>query len=148
MDKTKIEPGHRRDRFGWNVRALVSMKPGPSARLASTLAANKRQVRRPCWQYQRRDMAECHSVPTICPVSKQNLAVLSFDQRHSAHTFPISLVPRRPRSDSERRNSSQNTWASLGWMAMPNTSRRPSVLTATATMAATLTIRPERRTLM
>ena len=27
---------------------------------------------------------------------------------------------------------------------MPRTSRRPSVLTATATMAATLTIRPER----
>ena len=32
-------------------------------------------------------------------------------------------------------------------MAMPRTSRRPSV-SATATMAATLTIRPERRTLI
>ena len=48
---------------------------------------------------------------------------------------------------SDRRNSSQNTSASLGWIAMPRTSRRPSVLTATATMAATLTIRPERLTL-
>ena len=42
-------------------------------------------------------------------------------------------------------DSSQKTLASLGWIAMPRTSRRPSVLTATATITAIETMRPPSR---
>src|SRR5215213_11248622 len=56
-----------------------------------------------------------------------------------------SLTPRRPRSASERRNPVQKTSASEAPVATPRTSRRPSVLTPTATMTATLTIRPPCR---
>jgi hypothetical protein len=51
-----------------------------------------------------------------------------------------SLTPRRPRRVSERRNSVQNGSASLLPIVMPSTSRRPSVLTAMATITATDTI--------
>ncbi len=52
-----------------------------------------------------------------------------------------SLTPRRPRRASLRRNSVQKVSASDGPMSRPSTSRRPSVLTPTATMTATETIR-------
>jgi hypothetical protein len=58
-----------------------------------------------------------------------------------------SLTPRRPRLASERRNSVQKVSASEAPIAMPNTSRRPSLLTATATITATETMRPVARTL-
>src|SRR5205823_11764128 len=58
-----------------------------------------------------------------------------------------SLTPRNPRRASERRKSVQNVSASEAPIAMPNTSRRPSLLTATATITATETMRPLARTL-
>ena len=51
-----------------------------------------------------------------------------------------SFTPLRPRRASERRNSTQNVSASLWPTLMPSTSRRPSVLTPTATMTATETM--------
>jgi carbamoyltransferase len=57
-----------------------------------------------------------------------------------------SLTPRSPRRASLRRNSVQNVSASEGPMSMPSTSRRPSLLTPTAMMTATETMRPPRRT--
>ena len=57
-----------------------------------------------------------------------------------------SLTPRRPRRVSERRNLVQNGSASDGPTSMPSTSRRPSVLTATAIITATETILPAWRT--
>src|SRR3984893_7318879 len=56
-----------------------------------------------------------------------------------------SLTPRRPRRASERRNSVQKVSASEAPIAMPSTSRRPSLLTATARMTATETMRPLAR---
>ena len=53
-----------------------------------------------------------------------------------------SLTPRKPRRASVRRKSVQKVSASEGPMAMPNTSRRPSALTPTATVTATDTMRP------
>ena len=50
-----------------------------------------------------------------------------------------SLTPRRPRRASLRRKAVQNVSASEGPTSMPNTSRRPSLLTLTATMTATET---------
>ena len=58
-----------------------------------------------------------------------------------------SLVPRSPRRRSLRKNSVQNVSASEGPISMPSTSRRPSVLTPTAMMTATETMRWLRRTL-
>src|SRR5467141_1108067 len=57
-----------------------------------------------------------------------------------------SLTPRRPRLASERRNSIQKVSASEAPIAMPSTSRRPSLLTATARMTAAETMRPVART--
>ena len=51
-----------------------------------------------------------------------------------------SLTPRRPRRASLRRNAVQNVSASEGPMSMPRISRRPSLLTPTATITATETI--------
>ena len=58
-----------------------------------------------------------------------------------------SFTPRRPRRVSLRRNSVQIGSASEVPISSPGTSRRQSVLTATAMMVATDTIRPPRRTL-
>ena len=52
-----------------------------------------------------------------------------------------SLTPRRPRCRSLRRKAVQKASASEGPMSMPSTSRRPSLLTATATITATETTR-------
>jgi hypothetical protein len=57
-----------------------------------------------------------------------------------------SLTPARPRRLSLRRNSTQKVSASETPIAMPSTSRRPSVLTATAMVTATETMRPASRT--
>lgn len=57
-----------------------------------------------------------------------------------------NLTPPRPRARKERRSSVQNVSASDGPMPRPMISRRPSVLAATAIMAATGTIRPPWRT--
>ena len=55
-----------------------------------------------------------------------------------------SLTPRRPRRVSLRKNSVQIGSAAEVPTSIPKTSRRPSVLTPTAMMAATETIRPPR----
>jgi hypothetical protein len=52
------------------------------------------------------------------------------------------LTPRRPRRASLRKNSVQKVSASEGPISMPSTSRRPSLLTPTATLTATETRRP------
>jgi hypothetical protein len=57
-----------------------------------------------------------------------------------------SFTPRKPRRVSERRKLVQNGSASEGPIAIPSTSRTPSVLTATAIITATDTIRPASRT--
>src|SRR5262249_23537098 len=51
-------------------------------------------------------------------------------------------TPRKPRLARARRNSVQKVSASEAPIAMPSTSRRPLLLTATATMTATETMRP------
>ena len=51
-----------------------------------------------------------------------------------------SFTPRRPRRRSLRRNSTQNVSTSEGPISMPSASRRPSVLTPTATITATETV--------
>ena len=56
-----------------------------------------------------------------------------------------SLTPRRPRRVRLRRNSVQNGSASLAPTFSPSTSRWPSVFTPTATITATLTMRPASR---
>jgi len=56
-------------------------------------------------------------------------------------------TPRRPRRVSERSKSDQKASGSDGMTVMPNTSRRPSVLTATATITAIETMRPPSRNL-
>ena len=56
-----------------------------------------------------------------------------------------SLTPRRPRRMRLRRNSVQNGSASLGPTFVPSTWRWPSVLTGTATITATLAMRPASR---
>ena len=61
--------------------------------------------------------------------------------------MPSRLTPRKPRRARLRRNAVQNGSASLLPTVMPSTSRRPSVLTATATMTATETIWWSRRAL-
>ena len=53
-----------------------------------------------------------------------------------------SLTPRRPRRRSLRKNSVQNVSAPEGPMSRPRISRRPSLLTPTAMMVATETMRP------
>ena len=58
-----------------------------------------------------------------------------------------SLVPVSPRLARDFRNALQKVSASDGPMCSPTISRRPSVFTATATIAATETIRPPSRTL-
>ena len=57
-----------------------------------------------------------------------------------------SFTPAKPRRLSLRRNSSQKVSASDAPMSMPSSSRRPSLLTATAMMTATETMRPFWRT--
>jgi len=57
-----------------------------------------------------------------------------------------SFTPRSPRRIKLRRNAVQNGSASLGPVAIPRTSRRPSVLTATAIIVTTDTMRPPWRT--
>jgi hypothetical protein len=57
-----------------------------------------------------------------------------------------SLTPLEPHRISERRNFVQNGSASEGPTSSPSTSRRPSVLTATAIIMATETILPVSRT--
>src|SRR2546427_8717933 len=56
-----------------------------------------------------------------------------------------SFTPRRPRRFRLRRNSVQNGSASLAPTLSPSTSRWPSVFTPTATITATLTMRPASR---
>src|SRR5205823_1795949 len=58
-----------------------------------------------------------------------------------------SLTPRKPRFTSPFRKPDQNGSASEGPMPRPTISRRPSLDTATAIIAATETMRPPSRTL-
>jgi hypothetical protein len=57
-----------------------------------------------------------------------------------------SFTPANPRRLSRRRNSTQKVSAFEAPIAMPSTSRRPSLLTATAMVTATETMRPASRT--
>jgi hypothetical protein len=80
-----------------------------------------------------------------CQVALRTLAIAAFSPSWASET--TSFTPRSPRRASLRKNSTQNGSASDGPMSMPSTSRRPSVLTPTATITATETMRPFRRTL-
>ena len=79
-----------------------------------------------------------------CQVALRILAIAAF--RPSWASEMTSFTPRRPRRASLRRKAVQKGSASEGPMSMPSTSRRPSVLTPTATITATETIRPFWRT--
>jgi hypothetical protein len=68
------------------------------------------------------------------------------DHDPSCASETTSLTPRRPRRASLRRNAVQNVSASEGPMSIPSISRRPSLLTPTATITATDTMRPFWRT--
>jgi hypothetical protein len=57
-----------------------------------------------------------------------------------------SFTPRRPRRASLRKKAVQKGSASEAPISMPSTSRRPSLLTPTAMMTATETMRPFWRT--
>ena len=63
----------------------------------------------------------------------------------SCESLMTSFTPRRPRRFRLRRNSVQKGSASLAPTFSPSTSRWPSVFTPTATMTATLTMRPASR---
>jgi transposase len=73
-----------------------------------------------------------------CQVAPSTLATAAFSPSWASEV--TSFTPRRPRRASARRNSTQNGSASLWPTVMPSTSRRPSVLTPTATMTATETM--------
>ena len=75
-----------------------------------------------------------------CQVALSTLATAALMPSWASET--TSLTPRRPRRVSLRRNSVQKVSASEGPISMPSTSRRPSVLTPTATITATETMRP------
>ena len=67
--------------------------------------------------------------------------------RPSGASEMTSFIPRRPRRTRLFRNVAQNVSASLGPMRKPTISRLPSMLTATAIIAATETMRPPSRCL-
>jgi transposase len=79
-----------------------------------------------------------------CQVALSTLAAAFFSPSWLSEM--TSLTPRSPRRVSERRNEVQNGSASDGPTWSPSTSRRPSVLTATAIITATETILPAWRT--
>ncbi|ETX13466.1 hypothetical protein OCH239_10140 [Roseivivax halodurans JCM 10272] len=58
----------------------------------------------------------------------------------SCASLITSFTPVKPRRTKPRRNSVQNGSASEGPMAIPSTSRRPSVFTPTAMVTATDTM--------
>jgi hypothetical protein len=78
-----------------------------------------------------------------CHEACSTLAIAAFSPSWASET--TSLTPRRPRRASERRNSVQKVSASEQPTDIPSTSRRPSLLAATATIAATETMRPSWR---
>ena len=80
-----------------------------------------------------------------CQLALSTLAVAAL--MPSWLSLITSLTPRRPRRIRLRRNSVQNGSASLAPTFMPSTWRWPSVLTATAIITATLTMRPASRVL-
>ena len=79
----------------------------------------------------------------VAPVSERAMAAFS----PSWASEITSLVPFRPRLARLFRKADQKVSASDGPMCSPTISRRPSVFTATATIAATETMRPPSRTL-
>src|SRR5690606_39940464 len=80
-----------------------------------------------------------------CQVANRTLETAALMPSWASET--TSLTPLKPRLVSLRRNSVQIGSASDVPISMPRTSRRPSVLTPTAMMTATETMRPPRRTL-
>src|SRR5215469_3233031 len=78
-----------------------------------------------------------------CQEAFRTLATAAFRPSWASET--ISLTPRRPRRVSLRRKSVQKTSASEVPLAKPSTSRLPSLLTPTAIITATETMRPSRR---
>ena len=79
-----------------------------------------------------------------CPACR-TLVAAAF--RPSCASETTSFTPLRPRFMRLRRNSIQNTIASLSPIESPKISLLPSVLAATAIVAATLTVRSPWRTL-
>src|SRR5512134_3010478 len=79
-----------------------------------------------------------------CQVAPRTRIIAAFSPSWASEI--TSLMPARPRALRLFRKSDQNTSASDGPMCKPTISRRPSVLTATAIIAATETIRPAART--
>jgi hypothetical protein len=76
----------------------------------------------------------------VCCPRKLKAIRLWSDRRKFTADFGLDS-PRRPRRMRLRRNSVQNGSASLGPTFIPSTWRWPSVLTPTATITATLTMR-------
>jgi hypothetical protein len=66
--------------------------------------------------------------------------------RPSCASETTSFTPRKPRRDKVRRKSVQKVSASEAPIFMPRISRRPSLLTPTAMITATETMRPFWRT--
>src|SRR5512144_2430152 len=79
-----------------------------------------------------------------CQVAPRTRTIAAFNPSWASEI--TSLMPVRPRPFTLFRKSDQKTSASDGPMCRPTISRRPSVLTATAIIAATETIRPAART--
>ena len=78
-----------------------------------------------------------------CQLALITLATAAFNLSWASEI--TSFTPRSPRRVSERRNSVQKGSASEAPTFMPSTSRTPSVLTRTAIITATETIRPASR---
>ena len=86
------------------------------------------------WTRQRCQVAPCRT-----------LAVAAFKPSCASEiTRATSLNPRRT---SERRNTVQKAWSSLGPTSTPRTWRHPSAVTPTATTVAIEVTRPASRTL-
>jgi hypothetical protein len=79
-----------------------------------------------------------------CQVAPSTFALACLRPSWASET--TSLTPLRPRRTSRLRKADQNVSASEGPRCRPTISRRPSVSTATAIIAATETIRPPSRT--
>ena len=78
-----------------------------------------------------------------CQVALKTLAIAALIP--SWLSLMTSLTPRRPLRFRLLRNSVQNGSASEAPTFRPSTSRWPSVFTPTATITATLTMRPASR---
>src|SRR5436190_24087375 len=140
---------HQRCQFG-NLRSELIGNLGHCRRAisasswAKAVAMKAATTRRPCLPAWARTL-RMKCTRQRCQEACRTLATAALSP--SCASEITSLTPLRPRLASERRNSVQNVSASEAPIAMPSTSPRPSLLTATATITATETMRPVARTL-